>query len=476
MTGGALDSVKNVAIKAYDSVAGGLGSAYDYVKGGLESAYDSVKGGLGSAYDYVKGGLESAYDSVKGGLESAYDYVKGGLESAYDSVKGAVGGVYESVTGGLQSAYDSVKGGLGSAYDYVKGGLESAYNSVKGAVGGVYDSVTGAVGGAYDFVKGVGDSFANPKDEKIMAVKDDVVADKLNNIISSKEFQNIQIASPLSLGAFEGSQASDANDDSSNKDLKKMSYITDSIKDVFGYGKDELKNVVEKGINSRKSSISYSSLGLFDSDRPEQADDGHIDQYMKTFGVANFPNALSSIFDNDKKNKYKNLKNEINTNPLDYVDQMKGELLRNSTIQGDQIKGEIATNPIDYTDQIKGEVGTLGLSRSIMESAVSQEKYGTSPNGNSAILPSMDSIAEYLVTTQSNKLDNMIDLLTSIKENLAMNPSISKKVGPIGGGSPIPTRPGVKNIARDTARGFWDFTYGSYSPNSLTTDGRGGSQ
>ena len=352
-----------------------------------------------------------------------------------------------------------------------------AYNSVKGAVGGVYDSVAGAVGGVYDSVTGaIGGAFANPKDEKIMAVKDDVVADKLNNIISSSEFKNKQIASPLSLGAFEGGQANEANDDSSNKDLKKMSYLADSMKDVFGYGKNELQSVVEKGVNSRKSSISYSGLGLFDPERPEQAEDGHIDQYMKTFGVANFPNALSSIFENEKNNKYKTLKNEINTNPLDYVDQMKGELLKNSSIQIDQMKGEIATNPIDYTDQIKGEVGTLGLSRSIMESAVSQEKYGTSPNGNTAILPSMDSIAEYLVTTQSHKLDNMIDLLTSIKENLAMNPSISKKVGPIGGGSPIPTRPGVKNIARDTARGFWDFTYGSYSPNSLTTDGRGGSQ
>jgi hypothetical protein len=85
-------------------------------------------------------------------------------------------------------------------------------------------------------------------------------------------------------------------------------------------------------------------------------------------------------------------------------------------------------------------------------------------------------VGEVYTAATKGKSGTQSAKLTSIKENLAMNPSISKKVGPIGGGSPIPTRPGVKNIARDTARGFWDFTYGSYSPNSLTTDGRGGSQ
>jgi hypothetical protein len=135
----------------------------------------------------------------------------------------------------------------------------------------------------------------------------------------------------------------------------------------------------------------------------------------------------------------------------------------------------VSTNLLDYREQIKGEVGTLGLSRTTLESVVGQEHYGSQPSGGSAIMPSMDSIAEYLVVSQARKLDQMVEHLGAIRDKLSSTSTGTQIIGSNGGDYLQPARSGVKNIARDLTRGNWDLTYGDYSPGAVTTDGRGGS-
>ncbi len=123
------------------------------------------------------------------------------------------------------------------------------------------------------------------------------------------------------------------------------------------------------------------------------------------------------------------------------------------------LRGEMATNNMHYDD---------------VEDAVAKQVYGESPDGSALILPSMDTIAEYLTTTQSMLLENMIELMEAIKSNTAGSyaPSI---VGSDGGGSRVSLRPGVKSIARDLTRGKWDLTFADNAPGAVTTEGRGGS-
>jgi hypothetical protein len=136
--------------------------------------------------------------------------------------------------------------------------------------------------------------------------------------------------------------------------------------------------------------------------------------------------------------------------------------------------GEINPNSADYREELNGDVSTLGVTRSMVEQTLQQQRIGESSQA-SVLVPSMDSIGEYLVHTQADKLERMINLLSSIDEKMGRRSISSDIIGAISAGGPAIQRSGVKNIARDTTKGFWDITFGDNSPGNVTTEGRGGS-
>ena len=136
--------------------------------------------------------------------------------------------------------------------------------------------------------------------------------------------------------------------------------------------------------------------------------------------------------------------------------------------------GEIVTNSIDYRKEI-GEVSTLGTSRTTVEERLEQERAGTSSASmTSVMLPSMDSINEYLTVSQAKRMDDMVALLTQIRDNTSRSYAGSV-VNALGGGTPPVGGHGVRSIATDFVRGFWDLTFPDNSSGAVTTEGRGGS-
>lgn len=307
-------------------------------------------------------------------------------------------------------------------------------------------------------------------------------------------------ASVMLTGAFEHGESRNAIDSSIERESNKMSYmgtmigtaIAGPVGAVAGFVHDTIAsgNTIGEALDQTINNISKNSkgiteslsMGLFDSDKPEEAQDSHTSSMIsKIFGTSDLNNVVSSALDTSRKfhdrATEKNIVAEV-SRVLDYersasdaANATKATEFSNS----DESSSNVTTSLMDYRDQIRGEVGTLGLSRTTMENAVAQAQYGDQLSGGSVILPSMDAIADYLIVSQAGKLDDMIELLARIEGRLSGGLAGTQIIGSSVASAGPPTRPGIKNISRDLTRGSWDLTYGDYSSGSVTTEGRGGS-
>jgi hypothetical protein len=316
-----------------------------------------------------------------------------------------------------------------------------------------------------------------------------------------KEPEGFIEANPQSLGVFDFEKTGEAEEGyfkqlgASYVDPK--DFMTTAPIPIVGDIINLLSNVGSKIFGSTKGSVGVSSLGMFDPSQPSEANDSESDLMLKKIqGSQNFDlNRYNlSAIENSIKNKSNLEKNIVletsraldydrqaseaadsaKINELDYRSDKKGDIESNPMDYTDDM-GNQSVNPtyMDYRDQMKGEVGTLGISRYGMESAVMQSKYGEQPTGNSSILPSMDTIANYLTGMQSTKLDMMIKHLQEIRDRLStQTTSYSNIVGSAASGVAPPEATGVKSIARDFVSGSWDLPYGDYTSGTVNTEGR----
>ena len=316
-----------------------------------------------------------------------------------------------------------------------------------------------------------------------------------------KEPEGFIEANPQSLGVFDFEKTGEAEEGyfkqlgASYVDPK--DFMTTAPIPIVGDIINLLSNVGSKIFGSTKGSVGVSSLGMFDPSQPSEANDSESDLMLKKIqGSQNFDlnrynlNAIENSIKN-KSNLEKNVVLETSRaldydrqaseaadsakiNELDYRSDKRGDIESNPMDYTDDM-GDQSINPtyMDYRDQMKGEVGTLGISRYGMESAVMQSKYGEQPTGNSSVLPSMDTIANYLTGMQSTKLDMMIKHLQEIRDRLStQTTSYSNVIGSAASGGKPPDATGVKSIARDFVSGSWDLPYGDYTSGTVNTEGR----
>jgi hypothetical protein len=164
----------------------------------------------------------------------------------------------------------------------------------------------------------------------------------------------------------------------------------------------------------------------------------------------------------------------VDTNMMDYRDQING--INGQYDASGMPIGDVKTNMLDYREEMmKGDVGTLGISRFGVESAVERKKYSDMNSNNSSVLPSMDAIAEYLNTIQLTKLNEMIRHLEAISRNTERGGTVgSDIIGPEIAAFGPASGSGVKSMVRDMNRGNWPITSGDYAPGTVTTEGNGG--
>jgi uncharacterized alkaline shock family protein YloU len=287
------------------------------------------------------------------------------------------------------------------------------------------------------------------------AIANNPTIDSLTKSVSEINRRSTGELRPSNLGLFDSNQSKEAQDINGLNTLK----VTNS----------DLNNIVNSAISENKSkSINDSKTKNIVADVSRALD------YEKSASEVANQTTASQFSSNFKE---KNIVADV-SRALDYeksASEIASETQASQFYDRNNSSSNVSTNLLDYREQIKGEVGTLGLSRTTLESAVGQEHYGSQPSGNSSIMPSMDAIAEYLVVSQAHKLDQMVEHLAAIRDKISSGSTGTQIIGSSVGGSTQSIRPGVKNIARDLTRGNWDLTYGDYSPGAVTTDGRGGS-
>ena len=272
-----------------------------------------------------------------------------------------------------------------------------------------------------------------------------------------------------SLGLFNSDNAKDAQDDSASLMSQligsgaNLNEVVKSIIDVGGIQRTE-------GVLEKNAVVETSKALLYGQEASDAA--------------AGVDTNRSSLYGEDKSNA------GVGTNTMDYRDQIDGINAIYKTdgtpIDGANTRyktngmpiGDVKTNMLDYREEMmKGDVGTLGTSRFGVESAVERKKYSDMNSNNSAVLPSMDAIAEYLNNVQVAKLDQMIHHLEAISRNTERGGGAagSDIIGPdIAAFGPAASGSGIKSMARDMNRGSWPITHGDYAPGSVTTEGNGG--
>ena len=279
------------------------------------------------------------------------------------------------------------------------------------------------------------------------------------------------ILKPLGLGLFDNKNSDEANEMQTTALAIKQQFKAMGMPlGEYVAAVESLKAAaIEKDYKTSSDAVGL-SMGLFDPEKAGEANDDYMQQTIaKSMGIPlqEFNDAIKAsvanktISEKTEKNIIAEVSKALNydTAPSDAANQTL-----------------VTTNSLDYSDQMRGEVGSLALSRVAAESAVAQAKYGDSPSGNTAVLPSMDTIADYLVVEQARKLDQMILVMEQIRDRLSASGPMGSQI--IGANTDMlapPTRPGVKGISQDLTRGYWDLTFDDFSPGSVTTDGRGGS-
>ena len=130
----------------------------------------------------------------------------------------------------------------------------------------------------------------------------------------------------------------------------------------------------------------------------------------------------------------------------------------------------VSSNIMSYDETDSPFVSPAMFSKDDAETYLENKKYSTS-SGQLAMIPSMDSISEYLLGSQSEKLDRMIEELVSIKNNTA-NLGASDNVGEQIITNLSSSRSLLKRTAKETKVGDWNLQPGAYSQANVISDGR----
>lgn len=106
----------------------------------------------------------------------------------------------------------------------------------------------------------------------------------------------------------------------------------------------------------------------------------------------------------------------------------------------------------------KGFVSTTSMADDDVESYVAQSIEGSRLSGNVSMIPSMDSIFDYLNNDQAGKLDTVIELLSQIRDKTGT--SLTMRIPKGSSGNPSTERPGIKTFSKDRATGQWPLQSG----------------
>ena len=435
----------------------------------LSMGATAEKGGMSNMFGGMVGAIVPGLNSL---LQSAYDMipsVSSGAASVMNMGAFGMGEAGGAVMDGINSALrwaglggeEEKKSGGGSWINNMWDRATSAFNSVTDPITSTFEKITGGGG-------------------KEMLVHDNMLSDTLVKMFDekSKEAESMTFEATTALaGAFENTAIDEASSSSITSWIKSIfegdstgGSLVEQIREkgLLSGASDYLKEAFSSSSSSSNSIASMFNAGLFDSTNSSSATDSSVSNTVSSLFAGNDFNSMAS--------------SAMQSRVVETVKEVVAEVSRALNYESsaseaavDVFRGEVESNIMDYTDDLRGEVSTLGLSRAAIESRLEADKYGSESSGT-GVVPSIDSITDYLNGYQADKLAEMVELLTAIKMNTTrQTSSMSSLVGDVSNGN-LPFLPsGIKNIARDVTRGAWDLVFGDMSPGNVITEGRGGS-
>lgn len=449
--------------KGGNAILGKAAGPLSLALGGLTGYMEAEEAGMGKAEGTLYGALTGG--AVKGSFLSDTLGVQKG--SATDELMGIGGSAaYGALTGAaIGSIIPGVGTAVGAGVGAVIGAGAELVKVFTAEESGLRDAVTSFGTEMYDAASGYASSFM----ETASSVGGSVIegAQSIGSTlwegaqgILGSDLGKIALGSltPMGLGAFAFGQSKDAADENMWSDISKMSYWFSEMasKGVVAGSASALASALTKE-TSNKAVGSAMNAGLFDNSQSSDAQDSSITQIASK----DLNNIVSHAIETKEAMKsQQNIVAEV-SRALDY-----------ERSASDAAESMISTNMLDYREEMKGEVGTLGYNRSAIETRIEANKYGEMSSGSGH--PSMEAIIDYLTTVQRHTMQEMVEQLVAIKNNTAPQAGI-RTVGKSSAGVSPPTRPGVKNIARDMTRGHWELAFSDSTPGAVNNEGRGGS-
>jgi hypothetical protein len=280
----------------------------------------------------------------------------------------------------------------------------------------------------------------------------------------------------MGMGLFEKNQASEAI--GLAQQVADNTFLT-TIANAMGMG--GVLQVAKEAIMSlsakiKEGEVSQLGEGLFDTAKISEAVDSSVTDVVNKTVDRTLQRQLENSFETYNERERERFRGTVEATKALYYEQAASDaaLAAQNGMTPSGNMGDMKLVPMDYRDELRGEVGILGLTPSSLQTSLEQRRAGDQTTAT-AIAPGMDGVEEYLTRTQAKKLDMLISLMQQVVDNTAQRVRPSSVIGPESAGVMSGSRPGVKNIARDVTRGFWDLVFSDTTPGYVFSDGRGGS-
>jgi hypothetical protein len=308
--------------------------------------------------------------------------------------------------------------------------------------------------------------------------------------------------SPLNMGLFSKENVKEASTDN-------LIRTVDVLKEGIS-NQDIVKNALKEYTSTNSKDSSSLNMGLFSKDNIKDATSEQNNTFENHLGINSINNEVirSIIQDKNKTSNTMTLENKglFDTNNVKETAQIFEEAIsrfagvdlnniyesRKSSLNGNKGTGNTTkslylTDDGDYESSTsntpsyntattigsvleraynnrsvpKGSASTALFTAEDAEKFVANNVESGKPTGPTAMLPSMDSIFEYLNNVQAGKLDDIINVLTQIRDRTGTPLLLSKNSN---GDQPMPSteKSGIKNWSKDKITGTWPLQHGSF--------------
>jgi hypothetical protein len=389
---------------------------------------------------------------------------------------GFMGSVLTDPIGTLTEAFASLTSSGG-----IRGLIGDAVSSVGSAYMGMADTLTGGMASSITrfFSKTASEAssvFGIVAESLGLGGVGSVLQNAFESYTSSTTSMLGRVVGGMGMGLFEKNQASEA--------IGLAQQVTDNtflttIANAMGMGgvlqvaKEAIMGLSAK---TKEGEASQLGEGLFDITKISEAVDSSVTDVVNKTVDRTLQRQLENSFETYNERERERFRGTVEATKALYYEQAASDaaLAAQNGMTPSGNMGDMKLVPMDYRDELRGEVGILGLTPSSLQTSLEQRRAGDQTTAT-AIAPGMDGVEEYLTRTQAKKLDMLISLMQQVVDNTAQRVRPSSVIGPESAGVMSGSRPGVKNIARDVTRGFWDLVFSDTTPGYVFSDGRGGS-